>query len=77
MTNVLRGLCIMSAWHFIDLIQGEGEILGQFSEHPNVSSRDTSSHIPGGCSAGYSVYVLKKSHSSGYYQNTKCNVNCE
>lgn len=64
MTNVLRGLCIMSAWHFIGLIQGEGKILLQFSELPNVSSRDTSSHIPGVCSAGYSVCVLKKCHSS-------------
>lgn len=56
---MLRGLCIMSAWHFIDLIQGEGKILLQFSELPNVSSRDTSSHIPGVCSAGYCVCVLK------------------
>lgn len=47
----------MSAWHFIDLIQGEGKILEQFSECPNVSSRDTSSHVPGVCSAGYSVCV--------------------
>lgn len=77
MTNVLRGLCIMSAWHFVDLIQGEGKILVQFSECPNVSPRDTSSHIPGGCSAGCSVYVLKKCHSSGYYQESKWNVNYE
>lgn len=73
---MLRGLCIMSAWHFIDLIQGEGKILVQFSECPDVSSRDTSSHIPGVCSAGYSVYVLKKC-SSGYYRKIKWNINYE
>lgn len=67
----------MSAWLFMGLIQGGGKILVQFSEHPNVSSSDSSSHIPGVCSAGCSVLVLKKCHSSGYYQKTRWNVNYE
>lgn len=44
---MLRKLCITSALHFIDLIQGEGKILIKFCEHLNASAREMSSYNPG------------------------------